>query len=88
MFSVFIFHKSLINFQSLFVLLQAQIKSVAIAGPRGTGKKLLVHAICTETGATLFDLSAPTIVGKYPGKAGLAMLFHLVFKVSEVFPEN
>ena len=60
------------------------IKSVAIAGPRGSGKKMLLHAICTETGATLFDLSAPTIVGKYPGKAGLAMLFHIVFKVTGI----
>ncbi|OON23870.1 hypothetical protein X801_00207 [Opisthorchis viverrini] len=43
---------------------------------------MLVHAICTETGANLFDLSATNLVGKYPGKEGLKMLVHLVFKVA------
>lgn len=57
------------------------VKSVLIAGPRGTGKKMLVHAICSETGANLFDLTATNIVGKYPGKAGLNMMLHMVFKV-------
>jgi hypothetical protein len=33
-------------------------------------------------GATLFDLTATNIVGKYPGKSGLNMLLHLVIKVS------
>ena len=57
------------------------IKSIMIAGPRGTGKKMLVNAICTETGANLFDLTAANIAGKYPGKAGLQMMLHMVFKV-------
>ena len=57
------------------------IKSVMIAGPRGCGKKMIVDAICTETGANLFDLTAANIAGKYPGKAGLQMMLHLVFKV-------
>lgn len=57
------------------------IKSILLAGPRGTGKKMLVHAICTETGASLFDLSAPNLVGKYGGKEGLKMLMHLIMKV-------
>ena len=52
-----------------------------IAGPNGCGKKMLVHAICTETGSNLFDLTATNILGKYPGKAGLNMLLHMVFKV-------
>ena len=52
-----------------------------IAGPRGCGKKMLVHSICTETGANMFDLTAGNILGKYPGKAGLSMLLHMVFKV-------
>jgi hypothetical protein len=43
---------------------------------------MLVQAICTELGATLFDLTATNIVGKYPGKSGLNMLLHLVIKVS------
>lgn len=52
-----------------------------LAGPRGTGKKMLVHAICTELGANLFDLSPANLAGKYPGKDGLKMLMHLLFKV-------
>ena len=57
-------------------------KSILLAGPRGTGKKMLVHAMCNETGANLFDLSPANLVGKYPGKDGLKMLMHLIFKVS------
>ncbi|CAO2625406.1 Dynein regulatory complex protein 11 [Lemmus lemmus] len=58
------------------------VKSLLLAGPQGVGKKMLVHAICTETGATLFNLSASNIAGKYPGKTGLQMMLHLVFKVA------
>ena len=58
------------------------IKSVLIAGPPGCGRKHLVHAICAESGAVLFDLTASNIAGRYPGKAGLTMLMHLVNKVS------
>ena len=58
------------------------IRSVLLAGPRGTGKKMLVHALCAETGANLFDLTATNIAGKYPGKDGLKLLMHMVFKVS------
>ena len=57
------------------------IKSVLLVGPEGCGKSMLLHAICTELGATLFDLTATNIVGKYPGKSGLNMLLHLVSKV-------
>ena len=57
------------------------IKSLLLAGPRGVGKRSLVHAICTETGANLFDLTAANIAGKYPGKSGLQMLIHMVLKV-------
>ncbi|KAJ1529199.1 hypothetical protein ONE63_006003 [Megalurothrips usitatus] len=60
------------------------VRSVLLAGPAGSGKHMLVHAVCTETGAVLFDLSAANIVGKYPGKAGLVMLVHLVSKVSRL----
>lgn len=58
------------------------VKSLLLAGPSGVGKKMLVHAICTETGANLFNLSPTNIAGKYPGKAGLQMMLHLVFKVA------
>ena len=55
-----------------------------LAGPSGSGKTMLIHSICTELGATLFDLTATNIVGKYPGKSGLNMLLHLVIKVSKL----
>lgn len=57
------------------------VRSVLIAGPSGSGKKLLVNAICTELGATLFDITPANIAGKYPGKSGLIMLVHLISKV-------
>ncbi|XP_067887125.1 dynein regulatory complex protein 11-like [Heterodontus francisci] len=60
------------------------IKSMLLAGPLGVGKKMLVYNICTETCATLFDLSAKNIVGKYPGKAGLQMMLHMVIKVAKL----
>ncbi|XP_061538947.1 dynein regulatory complex protein 11 isoform X2 [Phycodurus eques] len=59
-------------------------KAILLAGPAGVGKKMLVHAICQETGATLFDLSPLNIAGKYPGKSGLTMMLHLVFKVARL----
>ncbi|TNN89362.1 IQ and AAA domain-containing protein 1-like [Liparis tanakae] len=57
------------------------IKAILLAGPAGVGKKMLVHAICQETGANLFDLSPLNTAGKYPGKSGLAMMLHMVFKL-------
>lgn len=56
-----------------------------LTGPRGTGKKMLVHAICTETGANLFDLTPDNLAGKYPGKDGLKLMMHMIFKVSQSF---
>uniref|UniRef100_G1T2W9 IQ motif containing with AAA domain 1 n=1 Tax=Oryctolagus cuniculus TaxID=9986 RepID=G1T2W9_RABIT len=58
------------------------VKSLLLAGPSGVGKKMLVHAICTETGANLFNLSPSNIAGKYPGKNGLHMMLHVVIKVA------
>ena len=49
---------------------------------------MLVQAVCTELNATLFDLTATNIVGKYPGKSGLNMLVHLVSKVIRKQEEN
>lgn len=57
------------------------VKALLLAGPAGVGKKMLVDAICTETGANLFNLSASNIAGKYPGKNGLQMMLHMVLKV-------
>ncbi|XP_009885886.1 PREDICTED: IQ and AAA domain-containing protein 1 [Charadrius vociferus] len=59
------------------------VKALLLAGPAGVGKKMLVHAICTETGANLFDLSASNIAGKYPGKNGLQMMLHMILKVAK-----
>ncbi|XP_044287753.1 dynein regulatory complex protein 11 [Varanus komodoensis] len=59
------------------------VKSLLLAGPAGVGKKMLTHALCTETGANLFNLSAANIAGKYPGKTGLQMMLHMVFKVAK-----
>ncbi|XP_008998000.1 dynein regulatory complex protein 11 isoform X1 [Callithrix jacchus] len=58
------------------------VKSLLLVGPAGVGKKMLVHAICTETGANLFNLSSSNIAGKYPGKNGLQMMLQAVFKVA------
>uniref|UniRef100_A0A8C9JWU8 IQ motif containing with AAA domain 1 like n=1 Tax=Panthera tigris altaica TaxID=74533 RepID=A0A8C9JWU8_PANTA len=57
------------------------IRSILLVGPSGTGKKMLVKAVCTETGANLFDLSPDNLQGKYPGKTGAQMIVHMVFKV-------
>ncbi|KAM5255338.1 IQ and AAA domain-containing protein 1-like [Ctenodactylus gundi] len=58
------------------------IRSILLVGPSGMGKKMLVQAVCTETGANLFDLSPGNLQDKYPGKSGAQMLVHMVFKVA------
>ncbi|XP_011311368.1 IQ and AAA domain-containing protein 1 [Fopius arisanus] len=65
-------------------LLSPLVRSVLIAGPNASGKKMLVHSVCTELGATLFDITPANIAGKYPGKSGLIMLLHLISKVSRL----
>ncbi|XP_071442654.1 dynein regulatory complex protein 11-like [Hetaerina americana] len=60
------------------------VRSLLIAGPQGSGKHMILHGICTELGAYLFDISNDTIADKYPGKTGLTMLIHLVNKVSRL----
>ncbi|XP_062854919.1 dynein regulatory complex protein 11 [Trichomycterus rosablanca] len=60
------------------------VKAILLVGPSGVGKKMLVHAICQETGANLFDLSPLNLAGKYPGKSGLQMMLHMVFKVARL----
>jgi len=60
-------------------------KSILLVGPKGTGKKMLVHAMANEIGAVLFDISNENLVGKYPGKKGTEKLLHMVFKVARGF---
>ncbi|KAK2857261.1 hypothetical protein Q5P01_005996 [Channa striata] len=57
-------------------------KTLLLVGPSGVGKKMLVQAICTETGAHLFHLSPPNLSHSYPGRQGATYLLHLVFKVA------
>ncbi|NXX33363.1 DRC11 protein, partial [Nicator chloris] len=59
------------------------VKSLLLAGPAGVGKKMLVHAICTETGANLFSLTPSNLAGKYPGREGLIMVLHMILKVGK-----
>ncbi|KAL2302617.1 hypothetical protein Nmel_010046, partial [Mimus melanotis] len=59
------------------------VKSLLLAGPAGVGKKMLVHAICTETGANLFNLTPSNIAGKYPGRDALMMMLHMILKVGK-----
>ncbi|KAL6081708.1 hypothetical protein STEG23_005615 [Scotinomys teguina] len=61
------------------------VRSILLVGPSGMGKKMLVHAVCTETSANLFDLSPDNVMGKYPGKNGAQLLVHTVFKVARVY---
>ncbi|XP_034145759.1 dynein regulatory complex protein 11 isoform X1 [Esox lucius] len=58
------------------------IKALLLAGPAGVGKRMLVHTLCTETGANLFNLSPGNLTGKYPGRSCLQYLLHMVFKVA------
>ncbi|XP_054415961.1 IQ and AAA domain-containing protein 1-like isoform X5 [Pongo abelii] len=60
------------------------IRSILLVGPSGMGKKMLVKAVCTETGANLFDLSPANLLGKYPGRNGAQMMVHIVFKVARL----
>ncbi|KAL4669133.1 hypothetical protein H8959_007687 [Pygathrix nigripes] len=60
------------------------IRSILLVGPSGMGKKMLVKAVCTETGANLFDLSPGNLLGKYPGRNGAQMMVHIVFKVARL----
>ncbi|KAK9869258.1 hypothetical protein WA026_003009 [Henosepilachna vigintioctopunctata] len=63
---------------------KTRTKSMIIVGTRQSGKKILANAIFTATRCVLFDLSPSVIAGKYPEKAGLVMLTHLVMKMARI----
>ncbi|CAF2772312.1 unnamed protein product [Rotaria sp. Silwood2] len=63
--------------------LAPQIKGLLICGPRGCGKHMLLHAICNELGANLFDISPQNIYETYREKEGIKMLMHLCSKVGK-----
>ncbi|CAF4688221.1 unnamed protein product [Rotaria sp. Silwood1] len=60
-----------------------QVKGLLICGPRGCGKHMLLHAICNELGANLFDISPQNIYETYREKEGIKMLMHLCSKVGK-----
>ena len=59
-----------------------------LSGSPGTGKKMLVHAICNETGANLFNLTPSNTEGKYPGKKGPGLMVYTVLKVARALPPS
>jgi len=58
-----------------------------LTGSPGTGKKMLVHAVCNETGANLFNLTPSNTEGKYPGKKCYEMV-HTTLKVARALPPS
>lgn len=59
------------------------IRKLLIAGIRESGKKLLLRAICHETGATFFDITPKNLEGKYDTPEGKKMIMHLIMKVGK-----
>ncbi|XP_030750135.1 dynein regulatory complex protein 11-like [Sitophilus oryzae] len=70
--------------QPLGVEVMKKPRSVLIVGPRQSGKHVLANAVFNHTRCVLFDLSPEVTAGKYPGAKGLAMLIHLVSKMSKL----
>ncbi|KAK2096902.1 IQ and AAA domain-containing protein 1-like [Saguinus oedipus] len=64
------------------------IRSILLVGPSGMGKKMLVNAVCTETGANLFDLSPDNLLGKYPGRNGAQMMVARLLQPSVIWIRN
>ncbi|BFY97133.1 hypothetical protein BsWGS_00172 [Bradybaena similaris] len=58
-------------------------RSVLITGLRGTGKNMLISAICTEAGANLFCIKPSNLSDKYGTKSGKKMIMHLLMKVGK-----
>jgi SpoVK/Ycf46/Vps4 family AAA+-type ATPase len=58
------------------------VKALMLYGPPGSGKKMLVEAVCSELGAMLVNISPDRLAGLYQGKQGPTKLMHLIFKVA------
>jgi SpoVK/Ycf46/Vps4 family AAA+-type ATPase len=68
-------------------ILGTSAKSFCIIGPPKCGKKFLVHAICTEMDAVMFDLSAPKIkqIDNMPYFCNLIVQMAVKFQPSVLF---
>ncbi|CAG5126213.1 unnamed protein product, partial [Candidula unifasciata] len=53
------------------------------AGSSGVGKSMMIHALCRETGANLFDLSPDVLAGKYEGPEQQEYLMNALLKVGK-----
>ncbi|CAF0820478.1 unnamed protein product [Rotaria sordida] len=61
-------------------------KAVLLAGPRGSGKELLVHIACNELGGLLLDLSLANIAKSFNTAGGLKVLFAMIKRLVLVMP--
>ncbi|XP_034951531.1 IQ and AAA domain-containing protein 1-like [Chelonus insularis] len=62
------------------------VRSICIVGQPFSGKKFLAHAICSEVGALLFDLTPATLADKYEGKANEAKLMKMIKTLAKAYP--
>jgi len=61
------------------------VKSLLLVGTKGSGKRMLAHAIATETGANFFDLTPSNTNGKYPGKKGPYEMLFATLKLAKAY---
>ncbi|CAM4771441.1 unnamed protein product [Rotaria magnacalcarata] len=61
-------------------------KAVLLAGPRGSGKELLVHIACNQLGGLLVDLSPANIAKSFNSASGLKVLFAMVKRLVLMMP--
>lgn len=59
-----------------------KISTVLLYGPPRTGKSHLVKCLASELGAHIFNLSPKNTAGQYVGKANVAKMLHIAFKVA------
>ncbi|XP_035735934.1 dynein regulatory complex protein 11-like [Vespa mandarinia] len=63
-------------------------QSVCICGLPGYGKTFLVDAICSEVGATLYDMTPLVLIDKYIGKKNERRLMDIIGKLSRIYPPS